>query len=258
MYRTHSCTILLLVLHIYLLVPHTYASYIKALMYILWSWNKILQISAFLIWYQSHCSDLFLAVLSLLVLLHSQHRFRRHNSRRSLLPLNLRHLPVVVFGFRTYSHCHWGVLHCTNHCTCHHRHEYCSDYISAGITEIVLRRSTRQWKPRSHWRPHAPSRAAQSFFIKAHTPHAPHTLFSTVANFTRDVISATSTLAYVSIQSSVDVNIMSSCWHHPLTIHCVDFDHWLFSRVNFCIPGSPYAIFHVDFIFAVCFYILCL
>ena len=68
-------------------------------MYILWSWNKILQTLVFLIWYQSHCSDLFLAVLSLLVLLHSQHRFRRHNSRRSLLPLNLRHLPVVVFGF---------------------------------------------------------------------------------------------------------------------------------------------------------------
>ena len=41
-----------------------------------------------------------LAVLSLLVLLHSQHRFRRHNSCCSLLPLNLQCLPAVVFGSR--------------------------------------------------------------------------------------------------------------------------------------------------------------
>ena len=44
--------------------------------------------SVFLTWYQSHCSDIFLAVLSLLVLLHSQHRFRRHSSHRSHSPLN--------------------------------------------------------------------------------------------------------------------------------------------------------------------------
>ena len=41
MYSTHSCTTLLLVLH-------TYASYIKVLMYILSLWNTILQISVFL------------------------------------------------------------------------------------------------------------------------------------------------------------------------------------------------------------------
>ena len=46
-----------------------------------------------------HFYDIFLTVLSLLVLLHSQHRFHHHNSRCSLLPLNLRRLPVVVFGF---------------------------------------------------------------------------------------------------------------------------------------------------------------
>ena len=43
------------------------------------------------------------------------------------------------------------------------------------------------------------------------------------ADDTRDVISATSVLAYVSIQSSTDVNAMSS----PLTIDRIDFDHWL-------------------------------
>ena len=42
-----------------------------------------------------------LAVLSLLVLLHSQHRFRRHNSCRSLLPLNLQCLPAIVFGSKS-------------------------------------------------------------------------------------------------------------------------------------------------------------
>ena len=50
-------------------------------------------ISELLLW------PFFLTVLSLLVLLHSQHRFHHHNSRCSLLPLNLRRLPVVVFGF---------------------------------------------------------------------------------------------------------------------------------------------------------------
>ena len=52
-----------------------------------------------------HYFDLFLAVLSLLVLLHSQHRFRRHNSRRSLLPLNLQRLPTIVLEFQTCSRC---------------------------------------------------------------------------------------------------------------------------------------------------------
>ena len=54
--------------------------------------------SVFLTWYQSHCSDFFLAVLSLLVLLHSQHHFRHHNKRCSLSPLNLRRLPSLSLG----------------------------------------------------------------------------------------------------------------------------------------------------------------
>ena len=35
------------------------------------------------------------------MLLHSQHRFRRHNSCRSLLPLNLQCLPAIVFGSKS-------------------------------------------------------------------------------------------------------------------------------------------------------------
>ena len=169
------------------------------------------------------------------MLFHSKHRFRYHNSHRSLSPLNLRHLPAVVFGFRTCSRCHWGVLHCADHCTSHCRREYCSYYIFAGITEIILRRSTRQWKPRSHRRPYAPSHATQSFYVKAHVSHAPSL---TPADVTRDVIRATSTLPYVNIQSSIDVSATSSCWHHPLTAltlivdfnRAVDFDCWLLSQ----------------------------
>ena len=108
--------------------------------------------SVFLTWYQSCCFDLFLAVLSLLVLLHSQHRFCHHNSCCSLLLLNLQRLPTVVFGFWTCSHCRWEVLHRIDHCTCHYHREYCTDYVSTGITEIVLRQSTLWSKPHSYRR----------------------------------------------------------------------------------------------------------
>ena len=192
-------------------------------MYILCLWNTIQSssisniVSESLLWP-------FLAVLSLLVLLHSQHRFRRHNNRHSLSPLNLRCLPAVVLEFRTCSRCCWGVLHRTDHCTSHHCREYCSDYISAGITEIVLLQSTRRWKPRSHRRLHTPSCITQSFCVKAHAPHAPS---SALVDVTRDVIRATSALPYISIQSFADVSATSSCWHHLLTFDHVDFDRWL-------------------------------
>ena len=90
-----------------------------------------------------------------------------HNCRRSLSPLNLRRHPAVVLGFRTCSRRRSGVSHYTDRC------EYCSDFIFEGTTEIVLRRSTHPWKPRRHWRPHAPSRAAQSCCFDVHAPHAP-------------------------------------------------------------------------------------
>ena len=250
MYYTLTCTahIFTYTAHICLLYKgtHVYSLIIK--------YNTIIQ------WYQSHYSDIFLAVLSLLVLLHSQHRFRHHNSRRSLSSLNLWRLPAVVFGFRTCSRCCWGVLDRTDHCTCHHRCKYYSDHIFGGITKIVLRWSTYWWKPRSHRRPHVPSCATQSFCVKAHVPHAPS---SAPADVIRDVINATSALAYISIQSSADIIFTSSCWCHPLTVDrwiwlCVDFDRWLFSRIDFCSPSSPHLVFRVDFIFVVCFCILCL
>ena len=86
-----------LYLYYTLLVPHTYASYIRH-----WCtfFHEEIQynLPVFLTWYQNHCFDFFLAVLSLLVLLHSQHRFCHHNRRCSLSPLNLRRLPSLSLG----------------------------------------------------------------------------------------------------------------------------------------------------------------
>ena len=51
-------------------------------------------------------------------------------------------------------------------------------------------------------------------------------------------------------------HLLMSSLTRPLT--CVDFDRWLFLNVDFFRPGSSYPVFRVDFIFAVCFCILCL
>ena len=95
--------------------------------------------------------------------------------------------------------------------------------------------------------------------IKAHAPYAPSL---TSADITRDVIRAKSILAYISIHSSTDVIATSSCWLLTALTLTVDFclwpGRWLFSKVDFCNPGSPYLVFCIDFIFAVCFCILCL
>ena len=246
MYSTH-----ILVLH-FTCTTHICLLYKGTLMYIL-DYEIQYNISVFLTWYQSHCSDLFLAVLSLLVLLHSQHRFRCHNSHRSLSSLNLQHLPAVVLEFRTCNRCRWGVLHHTDYCTCHHRRLYCSNCISRGITKIIFSQSTHRWKPRSHRRRHAPSRAAQRFCV-----NAPRVVLSfSWRHPWRHQCHVNP--SYISIQSSTDISATSSCWHHSLTVNrIIDFERWLFSKVDFFNPGSPYLVFHIDFIFAVCFYILCL
>ena len=163
------------------------------------------------------------------MLLHSQHRFHRHNSRRSLLPLNLWRLPIVVFGFRTYSHCRWGVLHRIDYCMCRHHHVYYSNYIFGGIAKIVLRRSTRWWKPHSHQRPHARSRAAQSFCVSL-----PRVSLS--PNWCHPWLHQCHvSLNYVSIQSFADVSATSSadviCW--LLTALTRTVDRWLLPAVDF-------------------------
>ena len=129
--------------------------------------------SIFLSWYQSHYSNIFLAILSLLVLLHSQHYFHHHNISCNLSPLNLRHLPVVFLGFRNCKHHHWGVPHRKDHCSSHHRLEHCSNLFSAGTTEIVLCQSTQPWKSRSQRSANAPTCAATVICVESHAPHAP-------------------------------------------------------------------------------------
>ena len=165
----------------YLLIYHIYctthfAFYIKDTYVYSIDWEIQYNIPVFLTWYQSYCSDIFLAVLSLLVSLHSQHCFRRHNSRRSLSLLNLQRLPAVVLEFWTCIRCRWGVLHCTDYYMCRHRRLYCSDCIYRGITKIVFSRSTRRWKSRSHRSLHAPPKDSMS---------APHALHSLTNFFTR-------------------------------------------------------------------------
>ena len=65
--HTCTCTILYLYLYYTLLVPHTYASYIRH-WYIFFHQEIQDNFSVFLTWYQSHRFDFFLAVLSSLIL----------------------------------------------------------------------------------------------------------------------------------------------------------------------------------------------
>ena len=244
-------------------------------------WLRIqYNLPVFLTWYQSHCSNIFLAVLSLLALLHSQYRFHRHNSCRSLSSLNLQRLPAVVLEFQTCSRCRWGVLHYTDYCTCCHRCLYCSDCISRGITKIIFNRSTRRWKPCSHRSLQALSHAAQRFCVSAlRVPRVDKLLHALPC---ADYIlhappRARSALADVSPKWRHHCHV--TCWHHrphlltsPTTsadiivdklLTWVDFDWGLiltvdfFARVDFCSPGAPYPVFHVDFIFAIHFCIFC-
>ena len=82
-------------------IQYLYSTLILVLYFTyIFSWRNTIytNLPVFLTWYQSHSSDLFLAVLSLLVLFHSQHRFRHHNSHCSLSLLNLRCLPSLSLG----------------------------------------------------------------------------------------------------------------------------------------------------------------
>ena len=82
---------------------------------------------------------------------------------------------------------------------------FCTDlHVSGSLAAI----GDRTW-------PHAPPRFSVSKLMHHMRRH------QLQADVTRDVISAMSILAYVSIQSSADVNAMSSL----LNIDHIDFDH---------------------------------
>ena len=104
-------------------------------------------------------------------------------------------------------------------------------------------------------------------------------LFFSRASTRRHAPSRASTASLTSSLTSALTACWRHCLRHPLTspsesVFSVDFrltvdfdwpltvDRWPlivdFFRVDFFSPGSPYPVFRVDFIFAVCFCILCL
>ena len=94
------------------------------------------------------------------------------------------------------------------------RLEYCSNHISRGITEIILKRSTCWWKPRKHRSRHAPSRAAWSFYVSA--PCATCAILSSSWRHGWHHLRHVSP-SCVSIHSSTDVSTTSSADRWPLT-----------------------------------------
>ena len=162
-------------------------------MYI-FSWRNTIYTNfpVFLTWYQSHSSDLFLAILSLLVLFHSQHRFRHHNSHCSLSLLNLRCLPSLSLGSEPVA----AVVEESN-----------TAQITTHVISLrLLLRSNFWWYHRDRLETIYPSvkalpsselpRALTSClnFLR-HALHAPHAPSKVQANVTRDVICSTSALA---------------------------------------------------------------
>ena len=127
-------------------------------------------------------------------------------------------------------------LHVSSH------HEYCSDHISGGITEIILKRSTWWWKPRSHWSRHAPSRAAWSSSVSA--PRASRTILSSSLCHPWRHLRRVSP-SCVSIQSSADISATSSWWRHLLTVDRVNC--WPLTLTD-CWPSVDYWLWPLNFL----------
>ena len=137
-------------------------------------------------------------------------------------------------------------------------------FCEISFSSDLPRASTRHQKSRRHW--HAPSRAANIAHVPSRASnfrHAPACArVPLLTSALGDVI------CHVITTSSADVICHGIRWRHlprhPLTSSAtapadvivdqtVDFDRWLFLRVDFFNPGSFYLVFRVDFIFAVCF-----
>ena len=209
----------LLVLH-FTCTAHLCLLY-KALMYI-FSWRNIIytNLPVFLTWYQSHSSDLFLAVLSLLVLFHFQHHFRHHNSHCSLSPLNLQRLPSLSLGSKPAV----AIVEESN----------TAQITAHVILPWLLLRSNFWWY---HWdrletiypsvkatQSSKPTRALTrrlKFLLQrlTHSMRHTHLPSSSWRHPWRHLCHVNPSC--VSIQSSADVSATSSWWRHMLT---VDFD----------------------------------
>ena len=115
-----------------------------------------------------------------------------------------------------------------------HRTFHAPPEVSASLARAFM---CRQYSPRAvtclQLLPRTCTRQGSSTDVSPKWRHLPH----------HPLTSSATTLADVIVEQTVD---------------CVDFDRWLFLRVDFFSPDSSYLVFRVDFIFAVCFCILCL
>ena len=121
------------------------------------------------------------------------------------------------------------------------RRDYCSDQISGDITEIVLKQSTRRWKPCPHRSCHALSHAAWIFCANA--PRAPRATRAVQSSSWRHLWRH---LLHVSPSCVSIRHLLTSaprhlgdviCW--PLTALTVD--RWLWLTVDF-LPELTFAV----------------
>ena len=216
-----------------LLVPHTYASYIRHWC-IFFYWEIQYNLPVFLTWYQSHCFDFFLAVLSSLVLLHSQHHFRHHNRRCSLSSLNLRRLPTLPLGSGPAA----AIVEESN----------TAQITAHVIPPWLLLRSNLWWY---HWDrletiyssvkalpsselPRALTRCLNFLRQRITRCHAPHTPSRVQADVTYDVICSTSALA-------ASTSII--CWrqHHVILVTS-SADRWPLTLTVDFLPELTFAV----------------
>ena len=216
----------------------------------------------FLTWYQSHYSDLFLAILSLLVWFFffffniasaitttaaAFHCWTSdviqlsslgsepatavvkefHTTQTTTARITATNIaPITVLKLPQRSSCtdlqNRESLNAVRDCTRPHA-------LLKVSVRLITRSTCLQALPRVVTRRHAPPRACTRQFSPADvSPRWRH----------------------------LPRHLLTSSLTRPFT--CVDFDRWLFFRVDFFSPGSFYPVFRVDFIFAVCFCILCL
>ena len=259
-------------LYYILLVPHTYASYIKALMYILWLWNTIQSssisnmVSEPLLW--PFLSNLvFISVTPFSTSLSSSQQppqpfavepptssscwpwvpdLQQPSLRNFTLhrPLPFASLLQILLRLQLWRY-----------------HIDCLAPIYTLVKASMLSETTC-----------APTHCSKALFRWSCTPRAAaHLGFlscaSTCHYFKSRVVTRLNPLANIIADVIHDSPRLHRCWHYLLASVVdiifwlwgltVDFDRWLFSMVDFFSLGSPYPVFHVDFIFAVCFCILC-
>ena len=159
-----NCFTAHLYLYYTLLVPHTYASYIRH--WCIFFHEEIqYNLLVFLTWYQSHRSDFFLAVLSYFRLTIA--------SAFTTVAAAIRCYTSDAFQSSSLvSDLQPPSFRVSRPLPDHRRRDPCFDCVFAGTTKIFLRRSTLSWKPDHHWSSHALSCVAKIFCTKAHALHA--------------------------------------------------------------------------------------